>query len=354
MPRWNSIVTAVPVALALVACVEDPDLGQAEQEALCPLWGCGENSPLMGPYGEHEYDWTGTVANAEGSRITRLVQGTESYRPRIVEGNRLIAEHANGTVLQGTQLEGAYFLVMTPTEPYKIIIHNVTPRAVSPVRFWIGPQLPIETYELRYTKLRSAVTHPEPLCKNPPARDSGEGDPSRLWHAPLEAILFTGDRYTSGSKEVIASSYSTAGTFFNIACAGSAIAKLHLARYTTASSAPPMFTSTAPERQAMLKMYSGDFCGNGNPWTEQGTKLRWQNPKNWSVFSGSEFAQESLWGPQGALCLDTHRLGQAWKNDVLAACPVVANTACPNVAPGGALPWGAYVATAVPQDPDAP
>lgn len=356
MSRWIPIVAAVPVVLALAACVEspEPELGTST-EALspCPKWGCGENSPLMGPYGEHEYEWTGTQPNSEGSYVVGLFKSGVMYRPRVI-GAQLIAEAADGTLLFGAALQGSHFLIRTPTGEYKIFIMKVTPRASSNVRFWVGAPTQLETYELRYLKVSRIATHPEPLCRNPPERDAGEGTPTRMWHAPLEAILYTGDRYDADRKEVIASSYAASGTHFNIACAGSALAKLVLTRHATVgvSSTHP---STADERQTMLKVYTCDVCGDGQSWTEQGTKLHWQNTKHWSDFTGTEFAQEALWGPDGAKCLSTHRLGSTWKASLELACPNIAlNNPCPFVPPGGALPMGAYAATAVPIDPDLP
>lgn len=355
MSRWFSIVSVVPVALALVACVDDPEtaLGTATQLS-CPKWGCGENSPLMGPYEEHEYDASGAQVNSEGSRVVALVQGGQAYEPRIVGGSQLIGVQPDGSVISGAGLTNAYFLISTPTGPYKIIIKKVTPRASSQVRFWIGPQTQIETYELMYLFAgRGPATHPEPLCHNPPERDAGEGSPTRMWNAPLEAILYSGDRYDADEHTVTASSYPASGPWFNIACAGSALAKLHLTRHTTAGSLST-HPSTAAQRQAMLRMYVSDLCGTGASFTEQGTPLHWTNSKGWSQLTGMEFAPEALWNENGALCLDTHRRGTQYMADIVAECPMLDLNPCPPTPPGGALPLGAYLRSAVPFDPNLP
>jgi hypothetical protein len=263
MSRCFSILPAVLPLFALSACVEAPEdmLGTEAQAAIaCPkLWGCGENSPVMGPFNFHELALDGQPNDAD-VRLIDLRLGVTSYQPRIVNGSQLVGyDPATNTTISGAQLTGAYFRLWSPEGLFKITIKKVTPQALSFTTFWIGPQTKIETYELTTNKVNS--TDPVPLCDNPPERDSGEG-PGRLWARPFEAMFFTGDRYDAESKTLIADNPRAAYPWFNIACAGSAIAKLHLTRHTYYGQTAG-FTSTMAQRQAMLKMYTSDLCGGG-------------------------------------------------------------------------------------------
>src|SRR5262249_31439197 len=107
-----------------------------------------------------------------------------------------------------------------------------------------------------------------------------------VW-APVEhsAIAFAGDRYDPVQKIVTDTVRGT--QWFNLACAGTATAKVHLVRHTNAGAWSPStwhpgvdITSpgapyhTAPQlRQAMLKMFAADYCGSGFPFTVDGQPL---------------------------------------------------------------------------------
>lgn len=338
--------------LVLSGCVEPSEEATATAElAGCPKWGCGENSPTMGPHGFHELD-VNHAPNAEGVAIINFQIGNQIYQPQIVGGSRLVAVASNGNVVEGAGLTSGYFNVSTSTGPYKIIVKHVNEQATSAVRFWIGTPAPIETYELTYTGPGNVSGR---LCQNPPSgRDSGEGG-LKLWEEPYEAILFTGDRYDATHKTVTAASFPASAGWFNIACAGSVLAKLHLNRHTTAGSSSPYVTSQAA-RQAMLKMYVSDVCGTGTAWTRPGTPLHWTNPAGWSHLTGTEFAFEARWSENGAQCLDTHRLGDDFvpaPNErpwgIYAECippPCNGSVSAP-------VFWrGTYFITAVPFDPN--
>lgn len=284
----------------------------------CPEWGCGENTPVMSDYKFWELN-VNQLPNNANIRVLNFQIGNQTYQPQIINGSQLVAVNSNGTV-SGLGLTNGFFNVWTPSGAFKIIVAKVNPKASSNVTFWLGPTTPIETYELNYTGHN--VTGGR-LCSNPPrSRDSGEGG-NRIVVAPLEAILFTGDRYDADQKLVTAATYSSTSGWFNIACAGSVLAKLHLNRHTTAGSTLG-WTTSASQRQTLLKMYVSDVCGTGTAWTKAGTPLHWQNAANWSQLNGLEFAFESQWGPNGALCMDTHRLGSLYTapgnpNDLVAS-----------------------------------
>jgi ADYC domain len=181
------------------------------------------------------------------------------------------------------------------------------------VSFWIGPTTPfVETYELAYIDPKNNFH--EKLCDTPPAPQEGD-DNGHAWQAPLEAVLFTGDRYLEDTREVTDISASGTQHWFNIGCAGSALMKLHLNRHTTAS-ALTGFTATKNERQAMFKMFASDLYGDGTVFTRKGVPLRWQNLNSWEKLTGFEHAFEARWNEKGAQCLDTHRLGMELAQEI--------------------------------------
>lgn len=337
----------VVVVLALTACTTE-DLATTSQNIItgCPKWGCGENSPIMGAYEFIDLNTNG-LANDAGVRIVNFQAGSpvKTYNPVVTSSHLVAIDPNGGPSLTGAALAGGWFNLWSPAGAYKLYVKKVNPKASSQVKFWVGPASQIETYELTYTGPR---TTSGVLCNNPPERDSREGG-NHVWEAPLEAILYTGDRYDGDLKTLTASTYGTTVGWFNIACAGSALAKLHLNRHTTAS-ATFGYTTTAAQRQAMLKMYVSDVCGTGSAWTYAGTPLHWQNTGGWNTLVGNEFAFEARWTENGATCLDTHRRGHEFQNTthIYGECqppPCNGNVAAP-VFDGG------YLVTAVPVDPN--
>jgi hypothetical protein len=347
------------IPMLFAACVEapdegdEPDLGTEAQElGGCSLWGCDSNSPLIDGLEFHELEENG-LANLEGFRLAGLYQSGHWYDVDVI-GARILARSRNLAAypnIYGANLINSYMVVLAPNGIYyRLIIKNVS----MVTKFWVGNQNLIETYEFLYTK-HFAPADPRPMCKYEPGRLDPEG---QFWLKPLEAIVFTGDRYRTSSMEVTAANFNDAGDWFNIGCAGSALAKLHLNRHTTAGSDSTHQTSLL-RRQAMLKMYVSDICGNGFTATKQGTPLVWENNTvpPWQTLPGAVAAMEGAWGPFGMICMDHHRLENDpdWlgaggiKDQIVAACgslpdPCAGNYAgWPNV-----FPPGSYLKTAIP------
>lgn len=151
--------------------------------------------------------------------------------------------------------------------------------------FWADPQERVRTYVLTYAPLNASTSRP--LCTT----------------GVNEAILFGGDRYDSARKEVIATGAAATG-WINIACAGTALAKLYLTRHTDASQA---IATTPAERQAMLKMFTADMCGDGTSFTVHGQPLLWADAKGITRFASAPRSIEAIWNSGGAVCIDTPR-----------------------------------------------
>jgi hypothetical protein len=93
--------------------------------------------------------------------------------------------------------------------------------------YWAGPPGTAPVYELTYTS--ATQPDPQPLCT------AGAN----------AAILFAGDRYDAARETVTATGAATRG-WVNVACDGTALAKLHLTRHTEASQVVPTTAAEDP------------------------------------------------------------------------------------------------------------
>lgn len=349
MSRVAALCSSIVPALLLAGCIDSPDLGNDELEGKsfpgddCPEWGCTGNSPTMGPYAFHELDLDG-AANDQGVSIDSIWLGNGGPQVRVsfLKGKEMIAEDGNGNQYTGSQLDGITFKLRTPGDVYLLTVKHVTPAASSNTKLWVGTPERIQTQEVVWA-LASMPTRQVAACANPPGHEIAPGG-GNAWPNLYEAIFYTGDRYDGPKKLVTAASYADAGNWFNIACAGSALAKEFLTRHTTATTDDD-FKSGIAERQALLKMYTGDFCGIGHTFTQPGTPLKWENTERWAIFDGTEVGFESFWDENGATCLTQHRIDSAWQAGVAAMCGLPACSGSPF--PSTWAP-NAYLKTAIP------
>jgi hypothetical protein len=96
--------------------------------------------------------------------------------------------------------------------------------------------------------------------------------------------------------------------WFNIGCAGTAVAKLHLTGYSKAAQTRTGRPTTIAERTADLKMFSADYCGIGVAFTVAGQPLRWKDKQGMYNSVTSVNPIETRWTAQGATCLNTARV----------------------------------------------
>ncbi len=325
--RFAPRVLRILAILGPTGCVTgmegEPELHEAAIQNDCPNFGCGSNSPVVGwpPFHEldegppaaagaarsaraapldddDEFDQGGQF-NHEGLRVVHIRSGFDHYRLD-VEGDRLRALDENGDVaLEGASLVASVIVLEKDDGTrFDVFIENHS----SSLTFWIGDEDPIETFRMTWAN----ATEPgprQPMCPLPAAYDE--------W-GPVshEAIFFQGDRYDAVTKDVFTTGDEAQG-WFNVACAGSATAKMHTNRHTTAGASGD-YTASARERQALLKMFVGDYCGSGTAFTEVGEPLRWQNRHDWQLLDLADaIDHEAVWDWTGALCLDTPRMGDS-------------------------------------------
>jgi hypothetical protein len=158
------------------------------------------------------------------------------------------------------------------------------------------------------TEYRLEVCQAKYPDKGVPPKESWKG-------VEKEAITFEGDHYDAQHKRVTRTRFEDG--WFNFACAGTAVAKMHMLRHTRAGSitpsGPPKRTSLL-QRTAMLKAITADYCGDGTAWTADGTPLQWTDSNLWfpdprlDLTSAEELGLiEAVWGPDGAMCLNNPR-----------------------------------------------
>lgn len=333
MMRASMVVCMVAGVGGCVAEVGEEQTSAVEQGLKCPDFGCGENSPVPGPFNIRElYFPSALVENSDHIRLLYFKKGSTQYHVEVVNDRvRALDWVSNQVALEHNALAGGYFVLAhpavsgLPAGEVHLFINSVDQ---SGQEFWQGPPGSVETYELLYDGA-GTVSDPVPACKSPlpgnGVRDQATDPEGRVWKNRFYSIIFTGDRYNSGTYTV--QTGARAQGWMNIACAGSTPAKLHLNRHTAASTAVGTTATTTSQRQAMLKMYAGDFCGKGTPYTVAGTPLRWWSAGGLSSPFIKEVSMESMWSSTGAMCMDVHRLADSsnveyakFAADIRAAC----------------------------------
>jgi hypothetical protein len=264
----------------------------------CPEWGCGTNTAWAGAkIWFHELDASGQAANSAGLKVVGL-SVSNAPAQLDVQGDVLIAKQ-NGQPVNYSEamLELKRVENNVDKEHYFLRI-----KPMNATSFWVDPAgVQVPTYKIDY----SVNTNSGPwdsLCKGT----------SEVNSMSSKALIFRGDRYNASAKTV--SNTGANDTWFNVACAGGAPAKMHLLRHTFAGNADNAHATAEGDRQAVLKMLTGDFCGNGVPHTVDGVPLLFSYDQDWQpiyrqkVPSGIQI--EAIWSSKGAICLNTPRNGQ--------------------------------------------
>jgi hypothetical protein len=280
----------------------DTDMGTSAL-TLCREWGCGGNSAVLNGYPVDELDLHGQWSR-QGFRITGFADSRGTPVTVEIHGGLLHVGYPGQPSIPfdqagNTSLAGLRILVdkdtgeaIAPVEHHAIHVM----RHVDGVSSWADPETSVPAYVLRYHD--TARDTLESLCP--------ESGGEQITHA----ILVAGERYDEATKSVWASGDSAEG-WFNIACAGSALAKMALMGYGPET---PMhgIVTTPMQRQATLKMLTADYCGTGTSYTVSGQPLEWQNRYGWFAPEISGGSLEAIWTESGALCLDNPRRPDLW------------------------------------------
>lgn len=315
IPRWLVILFTVPACLSSEP-FDDPSTSSVTSEARCDPWGCGTNSATVGDgIVFDELDAAGTP-NRNGVRIVSAKAADGRAVSLRVKRHELYAVALDGShVYQGVELANLILRMDHPDLRFELQISKVQ---MNTIAFWRGLPEPVPAYEIR-ARLPHETKFAHLICKN----DILAEDPR--WTAmPHSALVFEGDRYDPVRKRVSGSDFAT--TWFNLACAGTAPAKLHLQRYTLAGSYTAdgrlLYPTSLDERQAMLKMFTADYCGKGYSFTRDGQPLLYTDAAHTIPMDYGRIASmEALWTRDGATCLDVPRLVP--REEVLETCGFV-------------------------------
>jgi hypothetical protein len=281
-------------AVLVVGCGFDAEEVATSDQALidpeCSIWGCAANASSM----SHELDGSGQFENDIGLKLVSFKMDAIDLTVD-VRGDVLRGIGPDGTVYGPTELltHGATFQVDYRGQGF--LIRYV---ALGQTPYWALPATIVPTYTFQYS--RADAINWKDLCDGRGA--TGDSD----WASVDKriALVFIGDRYDTQHKTV---SSADVGRWFNIACAGTAVAKMHLLRHTTAGS-DATHSTTDSERTAMLKMITDDICGTGQSFTRDGENVRFMDRKNFRSFDLPRTRSiESVWSDHGAICLTEAR-----------------------------------------------
>lgn len=285
-------------ALALVflgACALDADTGTATG-ALgvkdCDDWICGSNSPVIDGLGFHELNLDGAF-DSDGFRLGYVeVNEIPTAKLTVVNGVIGFATLGTGQPFYPGPGDDVQIQIFYKTVEYRMRIFKTNPHTP----FWatLGGANPGFTSYIIQWNQPSANRDWAYLCQHTDAPDLDQ----------YYATVFEGERIVADTKRI--ASYNP--RWFNIGCAGSTQAKLQLTGHTQAAERQG-FSTTLPERQTMIKMLSGDYCGTGKPFTVAGQPLHWTDDHGTMHLPLSqEETLEAEWGPDGAVCLKKPRV----------------------------------------------
>jgi hypothetical protein len=320
---------------SLASCADEPgppDLtSRIEQRFVDCGFPCGDNGGMIDGVFFWELNLGGQVGANEVAyrRFARseLDLGLRRVLRLDVLGGRLRAlDLITNTWVEGDALAGGVMEIAVGDKIYLVKIAAVHNGAAEGQAYWTKSAANrefVETYTLRW-----AVKPPDLFTTTPVYTDvcATTTPPDEPWTRQLDALVFEGERYDVSSKEITTWPTTQFTSWFNVACAGSLPAKMHLMRRTAAAS-NALFTSTIEDdRQAFARLWAADYCGTGETFTITGHKLRVRDrktflapndgwiaelgPVSWSAteVTKSGFSYEAVWDADGAVCLETPRL----------------------------------------------
>jgi hypothetical protein len=276
----------------------------------CEDWGCGMNSPEIDHLGMHDiHGVVGGLPNANGFRIINIEKVPcagcvpVKYKTIFAEKAGLVVTGATGT-LTGGAVSGVIVTVANPTNTYEIKIGKMGRTAM-----WahiVGGEM-TPTYEIAWDVVAGGGGGDQKrvwknICKKAPV----DGSPDLLGMDRFQSVVFENDLIDAEKKTV---TLRPEKFWWNIGCAGHALAKLHLTGHTSAAAAMHGFHTDERMRQGTLKMITGDYCGTGFAFTVAGQKLGWTDQFSWNKYAvGFAGKKESEWTEKGASCLNDPRV----------------------------------------------
>jgi hypothetical protein len=295
--------------------IEAPQASSVEQDILtCQEFMCGTNSPQIAEFGFWDLNLptvfgTRGLPNNRGLQVLAFIQGSGAYLPRVTQGRLFAAPTTtvapNNVTLSGSGLVGGYFYLVNGSRSFKLRVAEVNQVASWAQPTSGSPHVMLETYKLDWTEFKNGWGDFRNVCINPPSRENPD-TLGMVGALSFHTLLFEGDRIDADHKL----DTGVDRTWFNLGCAGSALAKMALTGHTEAAHDAGTLFTTLPERQTMLKMLTGDYCGTGMPFTVGGQPLNWADDHGTMklITPPAQLVREARWTDAGAACLDKPRV----------------------------------------------
>lgn len=355
-----SVRSLVGVAIAQVLAVGAAAAqtgGAATSLHGCTVSGCGGNTPVLfatpivglslrGDASEDGVELvTGrlqrtsplTCPRVPPLQFDRLRLGIEQRTPR--EPGVLVGKIGDRVACQTGELKGLVFVLRVPVQcealprgvkcpdPIEVRV-RIDDIAAGALATWQidSPPPPLTTYRMVW----HALPHDWPPGLTREAREGDSICPLReawmekwqigvdppgsgqRWHDRTDhLIIVQGETYT---RDAAVDDHRIGKDWFNLACVGTAIAKLRLLGYDPVAA---QSESGRAERQATLKMLTGRYHGSTS-YTSAGMPLMWERSDH-KRYHGAPAEDrwrrdlvESYWTADGAICLSHRRTWSAF------------------------------------------
>lgn len=276
----------------------------------CPNTGCGLNGVWLGngvPF--RTLHLSPVRGNKMSLFINSVVDQFGESQDLDVRGDTLYGKGTDTALQKGTKL------YLAPNYPATGIAYILTITDVTLIPFWAQPGGVVERFPVyKFVALNEMDGCPVEMCK------PGISNETDFPNLEGYAVIFKGDLYDDNTHTVRDSPSDPAdyeSDTFNIACLGTDISKLHLLRHTNASQTPGISPPTPSQRQALLRLLTADYCGNGTPFTINGIPINLNyNYPPYTVTSGSKYPPgpsdsiDAAWSGDGggAVCIGSPRL----------------------------------------------
>jgi len=299
-----------PILFVLIVggCVEleEPATSTVESpiiDCLAHPWLCSNSSGFL-HYGMHELSLIG-LPNGQNAIIApgadgrpELKQMGQKYRLDVVDGQIEGLDTAGNPVLTGDAVKDAEFSLIDATTKAPLFVLHIDKHR--PTTYSTGE--PLHLYTITWHLPKLAPNPKQNACNGTTWPPSPNYDLFMGMNAD-EVLLFGSERIYVPSKTLSPNVGDTTG-WITFGCAGNAIAKLDLSGNTRHRQ---VGADDWAGRQATLKLYVADYCGDGSAVTVPGTPLVWRGPHT-NYAAAPNGGVEARWSAYGAGCLNTPRL----------------------------------------------
>jgi hypothetical protein len=286
-PSWTSGLDDVDLS---------PIAPAGDQWNTCPTWDCGKNHPMLTGFPVPEVNEAG-LPDAKGLHLVSFWKNTQSLRLDVDRGEIRGYNQVTGVLeLSGAAAIGSILTISSPMETWRIKIDDY-----ARMPYWVGPGA-VPAYRLLYQRAGDPPSLWINVCKEPTEPIT---DPQWQGGHATYALLISDERYDRDAKRV--RDDGNAQGWFNIACAGTALAKMVLMHLDPHLPPGDPYHTSLDQRTATLKMLTADYLGFGEAFTVGGKPLQWASSLGWHMVAAPG-SSEAVWSEQGAVCLDEPRL----------------------------------------------